>query len=87
MAAHPQGTLTTTLCDINSRNHRAKNRIRKVHVELIGEHEIYRPGSKLAGIEGTRETYHFVGANSPKNDAATTLDGLQDVELVLKRNG
>ena len=54
-------------------------------MELIGEHEIYRPGSKLAGIEGTWETYHFMGANTPKNDAATTTDGLRDVELVLKR--
>ena len=57
-------------------------------MELIGEHEIYRPGSKLAGIEGTREMYqYFMGANTPKNDAATTTDGLQDVELlvVLKR--
>ena len=61
-----------------------------MHAELIGEHDIYRPGSKLAGKEGTRETYHFMGANTPKNDAATTADGLQhddddDVELVLKR--
>ena len=54
-------------------------------MELIGEHEIYRPGSKLAGIEGTRETYHLMGASTPKNDAATITDGLQDVELVLKR--
>ena len=75
--------LTTTLVD--SKSHRAKNRIRKVHVELIGEHEIYRPGSKLAGIEGTRETYHLMGANTPRNDAAITTDGLQHVELVLKK--
>ena len=56
-------------------------------MEPIDEHEIYRPGSKLAGIEGTRGTYHFMGENTPKNDAATTTDGLQldDVELVLKR--
>ena len=26
-----------------------------------------------------------MGANAPKNDAATTTDGLQDVERVLKR--
>ena len=45
-------------------------------MKLIGEHEIYRPGSKLAGIEGTREMYHFMGANTPNNDAATTTDGL-----------
>ena len=54
-------------------------------MELIGDHEIYRPGSKLAGIEGTREVYLFMGANTPKNDAATTPDALQHVELVLKR--
>ena len=54
-------------------------------MKLIGEHEIYRPGSKLVGIEGTREMYHFMEANTPNNDAATTTDGLQDVELVLKR--
>ena len=46
--------LTTTLVD--SKCPRTKNRIRKVHVELIGKHEIYRPGSKLTGIEGTQET-------------------------------
>ena len=60
-------------------------RIRKVHVEFIGEPEIYRPGSKLAGIEGMRGRHHFMGANTPKNDGATPTDGLQDVELVLKR--
>ena len=54
-------------------------------MELIGEHEIYRPGSKLAGKKGTRETYHFMGANTPKNDAATTTDRLQNIEQVLKR--
>ena len=63
------------------------SRIRKVQVELIGEHEIYRPGSKLAGMEGTRAMYHFMGANTPKNDAAITRDGLQDAELVLKGRG
>ena len=53
---------------------------------VFGEHEIHRPGSKVAGIEGTREMYHFMGGNTPKNDAATTTGGLQhDVELVLKR--
>ena len=66
--------LTTTLVDINSKSHRAKNRIRKVHVELIGEHEIHRPGSKLAGIEGTPKIYHFMGAKTAKNDAATTTE-------------
>ena len=75
--------LTTTLVD--SKNHRGKNRTRKVHMELIGKHEIYRPGSKLVGIEETRKMYHCLGANTPKNDAATRTDGLQHVELVLKR--
>ena len=55
-------------------------RMRKVHVRLIGKNEIYRPGSELAGIEGTREMYHFVGANTPKCDAATTTDGLHEVD-------
>ena len=76
--------LTTPLVD--SKSHRAKNRIRKVHMELIGEHETYRPGSKLAGIEGARETYHFTGANTPNNNAAATTDVLLDDDvLVLKR--
>lgn len=59
----------------------------KVHVELFGKDGIYRPGSKLAGIEGTREMYHAAGANPPKNDAATTTGGLLDVELVLEGMG
>ena len=42
--------------------------MRKVHVELIGKKEIYRPNSILEGIDGTREMYHFVGANTPKYD-------------------
>ena len=50
-----------TISLVDSKSHRAKNRIRKVQVELTDEHEIYRPGSKLVGIEGTRETYHFIG--------------------------
>ena len=49
-------------------------------VRLIGKNEIYRPGLELAGIEGTREMYHFVGANTPKCDAATTTDGLHEVD-------
>ena len=55
-------------------------RIRKVHVRLIGKNEIYRPGSELAGIEGTREMDHFAGADTPKYDAVTTTDGLHDVD-------
>ena len=67
-------------------------RIRKVHVELIGKNEIYRPCSKLAGIEGTRDMYNFLGVNAPKCDAATTTDGFQDAELdaevvLLKQEG
>lgn len=58
-------------------------RIRKVHVELIGKDEIYRPGSVLEGIEGTRDMYHFAGTNAPKNDVETAID--LDVVLVLKR--
>ena len=83
---HTLGVALTTTLLVNSKSHRAKNRIRKVHVRLIGEHEIYRLGLKLAGIEGTREVYHFMGASNSKNNAATTTDGLQDdVELMLKR--
>ena len=62
------------------------HRMRKVHVELIGK-EIYRPNSILEGINGTRERYHFAGANTPKHDAQTTTKGLEDIELVLKREG
>ena len=63
-------------------------RIRKVHVKLIGKNEIYRPGSKLVSIDGTRDMYHFVGRNVPKHDAATTMEGLkEDHKLVLKRDG
>ena len=65
-------------------------RMRKVHVELIGKMEIYRPNSILEGINGTREMYHFAGANTPKYDAQTTTKGLEDIEdieLVLKREG
>ena len=63
-------------------------RIRKVHMKLIGKNEIYRPGSELAGIDGTRDMYHFAGRNVPKHDAATTTEGLKEVaKLVLKRDG
>lgn len=61
-------------------------RMRKVHVEFIGKTEIYRPNSTLDGIVGTREMYHFAGANNPKCDGSTTTDGLEDdCKLVLKR--
>ena len=62
-------------------------RMRKVHVELIGMKEIYRPNSILEGIDGTREMYHFAGANTPKYDTQTTTKGLEDIELVLKWGG
>ena len=62
-------------------------RMRKVHVELIGKKEKYRPNSILEWIDGTREMYHFAGANTSKNDAQTSTTGLEDIELVLKRKG
>ena len=39
------------------------------------------------GVDGTREIYHFAGANTPKYDALTTTKGLEDIELVLKKKG
>ena len=63
-------------------------RIRKVYMKLIGKNEIYRPGSELAGIDGTPDMYHFAGRNVPKHDAATTTEGLkEDAKLALKRDG
>ena len=63
-------------------------RMRKVLVELIGnKKEIYRPNSILEGIYGMREMYHFAGANTPKYDAQTTTNGLEDIELMLKKRG
>ena len=62
-------------------------RMRKVHVEFIGK-EIDRPNSILEGAGGTMEMYYFTGANTPKYDAQTTTEGLEDDELVvLKREG
>ena len=61
--------------------------IRKVHVEFIGKKEIYRPDSILEGVDGTFKMYHFVGANTPKYDAQTMSEELEDDELVLKREG
>ena len=50
---------------------------------------MYREEKKrLAGIDGTRDMYHFAGRNVPKHDAATTTEGLkEDAKLVLKRDG
>ena len=59
-------------------------RMRKVHVEFIGK-EIYRPDSILEGVDCTMEMPHFAGASTPKYDAQTTTEGLEDDELVLKR--
>ena len=59
--------------------------MRKVHVELIVKKKIYRPNSIVEGIDGTREMYHFAGASTPKYDAQTTTKGLEDIELVLKK--
>ena len=61
--------------------------MRKVQADLIGKKEIYRPNLILEGIDGTREMYHFAGANTPKYDAQTTTKGLEDIELVLKSEG
>lgn len=58
-------------------------RIWKVHVKLIGNEEINRPGSEVAGIEETREMYHFARANIPRHEAATTTDRLEDVRIML----
>ena len=63
-----------------STSRRGPYRVRKVHVTLIGKNEVYQPDSELASIEGTREMYHFVGANTPKCIAATTTDGLHEVD-------
>ena len=66
---------------------RSPHRMRKVLVELIGKKEIYQPNSILEEIDCTREMYHFAGANTPKYDAQTTAKGLEDIELMLKREG
>ena len=46
--------------------------------------------SILEGIDGTREMYHFAGANTSKYDAQTTtkeLEDIEDIEVVLKSKG
>ena len=55
-------------------------RMGKVHVEFIGKKEIYEPDSILEGVDGTMKMYHFAGANTPKYDAQTTTEGLEDDE-------
>ncbi|CAB1105848.1 unnamed protein product [Ectocarpus sp. CCAP 1310/34] len=63
-------------------------RMRRVHVEFIGKKEIYRPNSIPEGVEGTREMYHFAGANTPKWDRSTSTKGREDdCKLVLKSEG
>ncbi|CAM9667816.1 unnamed protein product [Pylaiella littoralis] len=63
-------------------------RMRRVHVEFIDQKEIYRPNSILEGVEGTREMYHFAGANTPKWDGSTSTKGREDdCKLVLKSEG
>ncbi|CAB1111819.1 unnamed protein product [Ectocarpus sp. CCAP 1310/34] len=63
-------------------------RMRRVQVEFIGKKEIYRLNSVLAGIEGTRDMYHFAGANTPKWDGFTTTEGREDdCKLVRKSEG
>ena len=54
---------------------------KKVHVEFIGKKEICRPDSILEGVGGTMEMHHIAGANTPKYDAQTTTEGLEDDEL------
>ncbi|CAB1097273.1 unnamed protein product [Ectocarpus sp. CCAP 1310/34] len=62
--------------------------MRRVHVEFIGKKEIYRPNSILEGVEGTREMYHFAGANTPEWDGSTSTKGREDdCKLVLKSEG
>ena len=56
-------------------------RMRKLHVEFIGKKEIYRPDAIPDGVDGTMEMYHFAGgANTPKYDAQTRMEGLEDDE-------
>ena len=38
-------------------------------------------------MDNTREMYHFAGANTPMYGAQTTTKGLEDIELVLEREG
>ncbi|CAB1110387.1 unnamed protein product [Ectocarpus sp. CCAP 1310/34] len=53
-----------------------------------GGREIYLPNSILEGVEGTREMYHFAGANTPKWDGSTSTKGREDdCKLVLKSEG
>ena len=62
-------------------------RMRKVHVKFIGKKEIYRRDSILEGVDDIMEMHHSAGTNTAKYDAQTTTEGLEDDELVLKREG
>ena len=53
-------------------------RVRRVHVKLIGRHDIYRPTPVLEGIKGTQSMYLFEGANSNTCDAQTTTASMED---------
>lgn len=63
--------------------------IRRVNAMFIGWTAIYRPKPDLLGIKGTRDTYVFVGANTPTPDAstATRLGKKAEVPDVVARIG
>ena len=52
--------------------------MRRVHVKLIGRHDIYRPTPVLEGIKGTQSMYLFEGADSNTCDAQTTTASIED---------
>ena len=53
-------------------------RVRRVHVKLIGRHDIYRPTPVLEGIKGTQSMYLFEGADSNTCDAQATTASMED---------
>ena len=52
-------------------------RVRRVHVKLIGRHDIYRPTPVLEDIKGTQSMYLFEGADSNTCDAQTTTASME----------
>ena len=52
-------------------------RVRRVHVNLIGRHDIYRPTPVLEDIKGTQSMYLFEGADSNTCDAQTTTASME----------
>ncbi|CAM9655297.1 unnamed protein product [Ectocarpus sp. 4 AP-2014] len=50
-------------------------RMRKVHVDLIGKTEIYRPNSTLTGIEGTHKMYHSLRGGQHSQERRADHDG------------